>query len=382
MFNIRGIQIHYSANIFFPHNIAATSQSLAILNFKNFSVFMARKETIYHATQYSSLSASTKFSYGAIPQLSSEYIQKILRPNPFVISGEQALGSRNDADESSTQKNVHLGTLQLRKNLTFSIRKHLDSINFFEVLGTYHELLGSNVRLIPAAGLLRVYQLRGRRQRCGIVSQRTFSEAFAWDLSCPQLIQVLSTIHDETKTLYHGQAVNFLRVQMTEQMISDMVKEITGSYIVPYSAEEGGEPVMIDFSPPWRRISMIEGLEEATGTKFPSKEAPEMPGFLIGLLAKYQIECPPPRTVARMVDTLARHFLEEECINPTVIVKPWPWGTARRLSARYRETHSERNSHRGFEDAYSLVRMEIFVSAHLFCSAYDWRSDDPREVRI
>jgi lysyl-tRNA synthetase class 2 len=66
-------------------------------------------------------------------------------------------------------------------------------------------------------------------------------------------------------------------------MISGMVKEITGSYLVPYAAEEGGEPVMIDFSPPWRRISMIEGLEEATGTKFPLMESPEMQQFLIDL---------------------------------------------------------------------------------------------------
>ena len=32
-----------------------------------------------------------------------------------------------------------------------------------------------------------------------------------------------------------------------------------GSYIIPYAAEEGGEVVHIDFTPPWRRISMIEG---------------------------------------------------------------------------------------------------------------------------
>ena len=48
---------------------------------------------------------------------------------------------------------------------------------------------------------------------------------------------------------------------MTELMISGMVKEITGGYVIPYAADEGGEPVMIDFTPPWRRIGMIEGLE-------------------------------------------------------------------------------------------------------------------------
>lgn len=59
---------------------------------------------------------------------------------------------------------------------------------------------------------------------------------------------------------------------MTEHMVSSLVKDVTGSYLVPYAAEEGGEPVIIDFSPPWKRISMISGLEEATGVKFPPLE--------------------------------------------------------------------------------------------------------------
>jgi len=51
-------------------------------------------------------------------------------------------------------------------------------------------------------------------------------------------------------------------LEMTETMISGMVKEISGSYVIHYAADEGGEPVAIDFSPPWRRISMIDGLGE------------------------------------------------------------------------------------------------------------------------
>ena len=109
-------------------------------------------------------------------------------------------------------------------------------------------------------------------------------------------------------------------LDMTEQMISGMVKEITGGYIIPYAADEGGEPVMIDFSPPWKRISMIEGLEQATGTKFPPLEAPETAAFLEAICKKNDVECRPPRTVARLVDKLVGHFLEEGCMNPTFIM--------------------------------------------------------------
>jgi lysyl-tRNA synthetase, class II len=63
-------------------------------------------------------------------------------------------------------------------------------------------------------------------------------------------------------------------LDMTEVMISGMVKEITGGYVIPYAADEGGEPVMIDFTPPWKRIGMIEGLEQAMDVKFPALEDP------------------------------------------------------------------------------------------------------------
>jgi lysyl-tRNA synthetase, class II len=102
-------------------------------------------------------------------------------------------------------------------------------------------------------------------------------------------------------------------------MISGMVLEITGGYVIPYAADEGGEPVMIDFSPPWRRISMIEGLEEATGVKFPHMEDPGMAAFLEGICKKNNVICGAPRTVARLVDKLVGHFLEEDCMNPTFI---------------------------------------------------------------
>lgn len=33
-----------------------------------------------------------------------------------------------------------------------------------------------------------------------------------------------------------------------------------------------------------------------------------------------QVECPPPRTTARLLDKLVGDFLEEKCINPTFIL--------------------------------------------------------------
>lgn len=143
---------------------------------------------------------------------------------------------------------------------------------------------------------------------------------------------------------------------MTEKMISGMVKEITGSYIIHYAADEGGEPVEIDFSPPWKRISMIDGLEEATGEKFPLMESPEMPAFLEALCKKHNVECRAPRTVARMVDKLVGHFLEENCINPTFVTDHPEMMSPLAKSHRSRAGLTE--------------RFELFVCKREVCNAY------------
>jgi lysyl-tRNA synthetase class 2 len=145
-------------------------------------------------------------------------------------------------------------------------------------------------------------------------------------------------------------------LDLTEKMISSMVLEITGSYVIHYAAEEGGEAVRVDFTPPWRRISMIAGLEEATGEKFPLMEAPEMPAFLEALCKKHNVECRPPRTVARMVDKLVGHFLEEDCINPTFITDHPEMMSPLAKSHRSRPGLTE--------------RFELFVCKREVCNAY------------
>jgi len=146
-------------------------------------------------------------------------------------------------------------------------------------------------------------------------------------------------------------------LDLTEKMISGMVLEITGSYIVHYAAEEGGEPVQIDFSPPWKRISMMTGLEEATGEKFPSMESPEMPAFLEAMCKKHDVECRPPRTVARLVDKLVGHFLEEQAVHAPVFITDHP-----EMMSPLAKTHRRIPG--------LTERFELFVCKREVCNAY------------
>jgi lysyl-tRNA synthetase class 2 len=59
-------------------------------------------------------------------------------------------------------------------------------------------------------------------------------------------------------------------MEVTEQLVSGMVKEITGTYKLRYHANgPDKEPIEIDCTPPFRRISMLKGLEEIAGITIP-----------------------------------------------------------------------------------------------------------------
>lgn len=75
-------------------------------------------------------------------------------------------------------------------------------------------------------------------------------------------------------------------MNMTEEMVSGIVRELKGGYKIEYHANGPDEPpVEIDFTPPWPRISMCSGLEEELGIKLPEDiETEDARQFLIKLV--------------------------------------------------------------------------------------------------
>jgi lysyl-tRNA synthetase class 2 len=110
-------------------------------------------------------------------------------------------------------------------------------------------------------------------------------------------------------------------MDMTEELVSGLVKKTTGSYKIKYSPKPGMDPVEIDFTPPFKRISMMEGLEEKMGVKLPSMDDPEVEIKLGELMKQFQLECTPPHTTARLLDTFVGEFLEDNIIHPTFITE-------------------------------------------------------------
>ncbi|EON68101.1 lysyl-tRNA synthetase [Coniosporium apollinis CBS 100218] len=126
-----------------------------------------------------------------------------------------------------------------------------------------------------------------------------------------------------TCEFYQAYADMYDLMTMTEELVSGMVKHITGSYKTTYHTQHG-DTYDINWEAPWKRIEMMPALEEATGEKFPPSDqlhTDETNAFLKKVLEKVKVECPPPMTNARMLDKLVGEFIEETCINPTFIME-------------------------------------------------------------
>ncbi|KMT15777.1 hypothetical protein BVRB_3g057520 [Beta vulgaris subsp. vulgaris] len=152
-------------------------------------------------------------------------------------------------------------------------------------------------------------------------------------------------------------------MERTEEMLSGMVKELTGGYVIKYHANGlDKEPIEIDFTPPFRRIDMIEGLEKVANLSIPKDLASEETNkYLIEACAKYDVKCPPPQTTTRLLDKLVGHFLEETCVNPSFIINH------PQIMSPLAKWH---RSKPGLTE-----RFELFVNKHELCNAYTELND-------
>lgn len=152
-------------------------------------------------------------------------------------------------------------------------------------------------------------------------------------------------------------------MELTEKMLSGMVKELTGGYVIKYHANGlDKDPIEIDFTPPFRRIDMIEELEKMANLSIPKDLASEEANkYLIDACLKYDVKCPPPQTTARLLDKLVGHFLEETCVNPTFIINH------PEIMSPLAKWH---RSKPGLTE-----RFELFVNKHELCNAYTELND-------
>ncbi|PWN25626.1 lysyl-tRNA synthetase [Jaminaea rosea] len=163
-------------------------------------------------------------------------------------------------------------------------------------------------------------------------------------------------------------------MDITESMISGLVKAVTGGYKIKYHPDGKDDPngreFEIDFSTPWKRFDMIKELESKLNVTFPAADklhTEEARKFLSDLAAKHDVDCSEPRTSARLIDKLVGDFIEVQCVNPSFIVgHPQVMSP---LAKRHRDITG------------LCERFEVFVATKEICNAYTELNDpfDQRE---
>jgi lysyl-tRNA synthetase class 2 len=157
-------------------------------------------------------------------------------------------------------------------------------------------------------------------------------------------------------------------IELTEELLNGLVKHVTGTEVLTYhpTGDKSGEAITIDFSRPFRRVDMLQGLRDA-GVNVPEDlDTDEGNEILSQECIKRGVECPPPRTTARLLDKLVGDIIEPTCNNPTFITNH---PTVMSPLAKW---------HRTIKGA--TERFELFCVGREICNAYT-ELNEPRIQR-
>ncbi|TNM91098.1 lysine--tRNA ligase isoform X1 [Takifugu flavidus] len=265
-----------------------------------------------------------------------------------------------------------------RSKIITYLRSFLDQMGFLEIetpmmnivpggavarpFVTYHNDLDMNLymriapelyhKMLVVGGIDRVYEIGRQFRNEGI--DMTHNPEFT---TC-EFYMAYADYHD--------------LMEITEKLLSGMVKHITGGYKITYHPDgPEGQAWEVDFTPPFRRLSMTHDLEKIMGVKFPptdSYNSAETRKFFDNLCAEKGVECPPPRTTARLLDKLVGEFMEETCISPTFICDH------PQIMSPLAKWH---RSEKGLTE-----RFELFVMKKEICNSYTELNDSVRQREL
>lgn len=211
-------------------------------------------------------------------------------------------------------------TLKTKALIIQSIRDYLNGLNFTEVntailsgqagganakpFTTYHNDLHADMFMRIAPELFLKQLVVGGMERVYEIGPQFRNENLSYRHN-PEFISLE----------YYMAFADYNDIMtMTEELLSQLVYKVKGSLKFTYGDLE------LDFTPPFQRIDFMGELQKHLGA-FPSDyESEEMREFLIQKCLENNVECSKPKTISRLLDKLAGHFIEPQCKNPTFLI--------------------------------------------------------------
>ncbi|MFH1008690.1 MAG: lysine--tRNA ligase [Candidatus Latescibacterota bacterium] len=254
-------------------------------------------------------------------------------------------------------------TFQLRTKIVSAMRRFLDNRDFMEVetpvlqplyggasarpFVTHHNALDFDLYLrisdelylkrLIVGGFERVYEF------CKDFRNEGMDRSHNPEFTLLELYQAYADYGD--------------MMRITEEMVSHVAQEVVGSLTVAYQGTE------IDFSPPWKRVTMLEAIAEYAGIDVAGLSEDAMRKTCAGL----DVEVDSRMGSGKMIDEIFKKYVEPHLIQPT-FVTDYPVETAP-LAKRHRNNPA------------LTERFEAFVNGCEIANAFSELNDpiDQRE---
>ena len=156
--------------------------------------------------------------------------------------------------------------------------------------------------------------------------------------------------------LYQAYADYGDMMRITEEMVSSVAEELFGSQRVDYQGTE------IDFTPPWKRVTMLGAIAEYAGVHLEGTSEEAMRKTCAGL----DVEVDGTMGSGKMMDEIFKKYVEPHLIQPTFVMD-YPVETAP-LAKRHRKNPS------------LTERFEAFVNGSEIANAFS-ELNDPLDQR-
>jgi len=146
-------------------------------------------------------------------------------------------------------------------------------------------------------------------------------------------------------------------MELVEQLIGSAALEVNQSQKWKVGDHE------IDFTPPWKRVSMFDAIEQQTGKKLRGKSEKE----LLAIARELQLEFAPGAGPGAIIDEIFSELVEPKLIQP-VFVTDYPLEMSP-LAKRHRT------------EPGLVERFELIVNGHELCNAFS-ELNDPIDQRM